>query len=162
MTLMENGRAKTPRERSAGTSMADVTYILDSRALLAYLRGDPGGAIVQRVLRQCQDCNTKAAISATDLSDAYAIVASEAPAAFDDVVPLVEQLPLEAHSITAETARAIADMVAQEPGLTGEQATGIVLSSSCGATLVTGDPALSGRPNTLYVGPREGDPVEQG
>ncbi|MGE5579543.1 MAG: hypothetical protein ACM3WU_05785 [Bacillota bacterium] len=161
MTPKENGGARPPRERGAGNAIADASYILDSQALLAYLRGDPGGAIVQRVLRQCQDCNTKAAIPAPALSDAYAIMASEAPTVFDDVVPLVEQLPLEAHSITADTARAIADLVAEEPGLSSEQATGLVLSSSTGATLVTGDPALSGRTNTLYVGPREGDSKEQ-
>lgn len=161
MTPKENGGAKVRRDIGAGYGIGDASYILDSHALLAYLRGDPGGAIVQRVLRQCQDCNVKAAISAQALSDAYAVMACEAPAIFDDVVPLVEQLPLEAHSITAETARAIADLVAEEPGLTSEQATGLVLSSISGATLVTGDPALSGRPNTLYVGPREGNREEQ-
>ncbi len=144
-------------ERPGRTGCKDVAFVLDSSALLAYLRGDEGGAVVQRILRQCQDCDTRAAIPAQALMDAYAVAAREAPSVFDDLVPLVEQLPLEAHPITADTAREVADLIAGDSGLTSGQATGLVLSSRDGATLVTADPVLAGRKSTLYVGPREGD-----
>ena len=136
------------KERPGGN---DVAFVLDSSALLAYLRGDPGGAVVHRVLRQCQDVGTRAIVAAPALSEAYAAAAVEAPAAFEDLVPLIEQLPLDTYSITADTARAVADLVAREHGLTSGQATGLVLSSQSGATLVSADMALEGRPGVLYV-----------
>jgi len=152
--------------RKDGAISKDLSYVLDAAAILAYLRGDAGGAVVQRVLRQCQDIGTKAIVAAPALSDAYAAAAVEAPAVFDDLVPLVEQLPLEAYAITAETARAVADVVAQERGLSSSQATGLVLSQNSGATLVSADKALEGRPGVLYVGPDTiegpaGDPALQ-
>jgi len=148
----------TVKEGPAGK---EVAFVLDSSALLAYLRGDPGGAVVHRVLRQCQDVGTRAVLPAPALSQAYAVAAVEAPGAFDDLVPLVEQLPLDTHPITAETARAVADLVAQEHGLTSDQATGLVLSAESGAILVSADKALERRPGVLYVGTGAGDPKGQ-
>ncbi len=125
--------------------------------MLAYLRGDEGGAVVQRVLQQCKDCETRAAIAAPALLDVFAAAARDTPAGFEDLVALVDQLPLETRPVTADIARAVVDFVAAHPGLTGSQATVLVLASG-GTTLVTGDPALAKRDSVLYVGPREGEP----
>jgi predicted nucleic acid-binding protein len=143
------------------TPCSEVAFVLDATALLAYLRGDEGGAVVQRVLRQCQDCETRAAIAAPALLDTYAVAAKEAPALFDDLVPLVEQLPLDSEAVTSDTAREVADLVSKEAGLTSDQATGLALSQKHGATLVTADQALADRVSVLYVGPRAGDPEHQ-
>ena len=151
-------KASEKHDREGAGPCKEVAFVLDSAALLAYLRGEEGGAVVQRVLRQCQDCETRAAIAAPALLDTYAVAAREAPALFEDLVPLIEQLPLDTHPVTSETARAVADLVAQEAGLTSDQATGLILSSRNGATLVTADPGLASRNSILYVGPRAGDP----
>lgn len=54
--------------------------------------------------------------------------------------------------VNAETARAVADLVSQERGLSIGQVAGLILSKNSGATLVSADKALEGRAGVLYVG----------
>ncbi len=139
------------------TECERAAFVLDASALLAYLRGDQGGAVVRRVLQQCRDCETRATIAASALLETFAVAAREAPAVFEDLVALVDQLPLDARPVTVETVRAAVDLVAANPGFSADQATALVLTSDTATTLVTGDLALAGRDSVLYVGPREGE-----
>ena len=52
-------------------SFRDTAFVMDSGSLLAYLRNDAGGALVQRVLRQCSDCETQVEIAAPVLRGVF-------------------------------------------------------------------------------------------
>ncbi len=152
-TVARTGPPATDGRESGKAGMIDTSFVLDAPAMLAYLRGDGGGAVVQRVLRQCWDFETRAAIAADALQEVYAVAAKESPDTFDDLWPLIDQLPLDTHPVTADTAREVADLIAADGSLSGSQAAGLALSKLYGATLVTADPALSGKERVLYVGP---------
>jgi predicted nucleic acid-binding protein len=126
--------------------------------MLSYLRGDEGGAVVQRVLQQCRDCETRMAIPASHLLEAYAVAVREAPALLDDLISLVDQLPLEVCPVTKETAEAAAELVASRPELKPERAAAMAFCGRNGTTLVTADPGMADQPGCLYVGPRAGNP----
>ena len=136
----------------------EAGFVMDAPALLAYLRGDEGGAVVQRVLQQCRDCESRVDIAAWDLLETYAVSAREAPSLLEELVSLVDQLPLYVHPVTQETAAAVAELVAAHPEVKPSQALALTLAGRNDSTLVTGDPELSPRPNCLYVGPRGGNP----
>jgi AbrB family looped-hinge helix DNA binding protein len=131
---------------------SDAGFVIGSSALLAYLRGDEGGAIVQRVLQQCRDCETRAVIAASDLLEAYAAPVEVAPSVLQDLVSLIDQLPLDACPVTGQTAARAAELVAADSGLKPSQALALVLAVKTGSTLVTADRELSGRAGCLYVG----------
>jgi AbrB family looped-hinge helix DNA binding protein len=131
---------------------SDAGFVIGSSALLAYLRGDEGGAIVQRVLQQCRDCETRAVITASDLLEAYAAPVEVAPSVLQDLVSLIDQLPLDACPVTGQTAARAAELVAADSGLKPSQALALVLAVKTGSTLVTADRELSGRAGCLYVG----------
>lgn len=142
----------------------EVGFILDAGALLAYLKGDEGGALVQRILEQCKDCSTKAGIAASDLLEVLAVSAREAPSLVEDVISLVDQLPLDIRPVTRDVAAAAAAYTSSKPELKPDQALGLSLAAQVQAsggqkpTLVTTDPGLADMPDCLYVGPRGGNP----
>lgn len=133
------------------STRSDAGFVIGSSALLAYLRGDEGGAIVQRVLQQCRDCETRAVITASDLLEAYAAPVEVAPSVLQDLVSLIDQLPLDACPVTGQTAARAAELVAADSGLKPSQALALVLAVKTGSTLVTADRELSGRAGCLYV-----------
>lgn len=106
----------------------------------------------------------KAGIAASDLLEALAVSARDAPSMVEDLVSLVDQLPLDIRPVTRDTAAAAAGLTSANPGLKPAQALGLSLAAmgeargGQKATLVTTDPELSGFPDCLYVGPRGGNP----
>jgi hypothetical protein len=150
------GATRGPIIAGGGSSPSERAFVLDTSALLSYLRGDRGGALVQRVLQQCRDCETRMAISASHLLEAYETAARDAPDLLDDLISLVDQLPLDVCPLTEETVEAVAHMVASSPDLKPELGAALALSSENGATLVTADPDMAGRPGCLYVGSGSG------
>ena len=136
-----------------GKSAEAAAFVLDASALLSYLKGEDGGEIVQRILRQCCDSGTRAAVTASDLLDVYIQVARDNPGALDDLLSLVSQLPLEVLPVTAETAETAARLLASSTCPKPELACAMVNCLKTGATLVTKEGCASGMPGCLYLGP---------
>ena len=137
----------------SGESTGAAAFVLDASSLLAYLRGEDGGEVVQRVLRQCCDSATKAAVTALDLLNVYIHAARARPEMLDDLLSLTSQLPLEVLPVTSETAEAAAKLIASSRCPKAELAVAMEASVRTGATLVTRDAAALDLAGCLYVGP---------
>ncbi len=163
MTVLEgtNRTGSASSVHDGSPPAPEAAFAIDAAALLSYLHGDEGGAVVQRVLRQCKDCETRMVIPASHLLEAYAAAAREAPAVLDDLISLLDQLPIDVCPLTEEAAEAVAKMVASCPDLRPGLAVALALCSGNGATLVTADPDAAGRHGCLYVGPGRGNPGGQ-
>jgi len=137
----------------SGGGPEGTAFVLDASALLCYLRREEGGEVVQRVLRQCSDCATRAALPASDLLAVYAVVARECPDRLDDLISLMAQLPLEVTPVTAETVEASVRLLATSDCPKPELASALEVSTRTRATLVTCDQEAARLPGCLYVGP---------
>jgi len=137
----------------AGPEQGD--FVVDYSSLLAYLRGEPGGDLVQRVLSQCAECGYKAKTTALVLLKVYEQAAEENEPMMDDVISVIEQLPLEVVPLTGDlAAQSIRASLAK--GL-GDSAAGSVaeLVRSINATLVTADKEMAKvHPKCLLVSRR--------
>lgn len=135
---------------------SDTAFVLDSSAVLAYLRGDGRGALVQRVLRQCADCETQAEITSIDLLEVYAAAAAVDAVSLEELASLIDQLPLRVAPSDRDKVTEAAQLLAEDPGLKPSQAATLLLSREREATLVTADKYLARLSPSLYVGPPEG------
>lgn len=136
----------------------DTAFVIDSGSLLAYLRDDAGGALVQRVFRQCVDCEAAVEIASVDLLEAYSAAASEAPASLEELVSLVDQLPIRVEPADRDSVIAAAQLLVEHPDLKPSQAAALLLARERGATLVTADLTMARLSPSLYVG----SPVKEG
>ena len=114
-------------------------FVVDSSSLLAYLRGQPGGDLVQRVFSQCADCGRKVRTTALALLQTYETAAAENEAVLDDVISLVERLPLQVDPLTGEGAAQSARNALPNHGGNAVQSSIVELARSIDATLVTAD-----------------------
>ncbi|HHY75697.1 MAG TPA: type II toxin-antitoxin system VapC family toxin [Firmicutes bacterium] len=133
----------------------ETAFVMDSTALLAFLRGEPGGRLVQRVLRQCEECGTQVEITADCLLEVYASGISGESASLEELASLIDQLPLAVAPLTQDLAIQSARILASSPGMRPAGASSVALSREAGTTLVTADPLLASMVPSLYVGPRQ-------
>ncbi len=124
---------------------ADEIIVADSSSLLAYLRGEPGGELVQKVFRHALECGYKVQTTALTLLEVYNAVASEKRSLMDDVISLVGQLPLRILPLTEECAAGAARKAAATGGVTPEQCCALELATDQNATLLTADGSLAER-----------------
>lgn len=114
---------------------------MDSSSLLTYLRGDPGGHLVQRILRQSAECGYRIRVAPVDLLEVYRESAKE-DSLLDEVAALMEQLPLEIVPFAGNDAVQIARIAMENPELGYGRSASLQLARSLGATLVTADEGL--------------------
>ncbi|MGI6632781.1 MAG: hypothetical protein ACOX5M_06975 [Bacillota bacterium] len=140
-------------------SFRDTAFVMDSGSLLAYLRNDAGGALVQRVLRQCSDCETQVEIAAPVLLEAYSTAAAESPLSLEELVSIVDQLPIHVEPATHDRVIGVAQVIVEHPELSPVQAATLHLALDKGATLLTTDRTLANLSPSLYVSTarKEGD-----
>ena len=127
-------------------------FVVDSSSLLAYLRGQPGGELVQRVFAQCAECGYRVKTTALALLQTYESAAAENEPMIDEVISLVEQLPLEVVPLTgegaAQSARASLSLDHRSPA----QISVVDLARSVDAALVTADNVMAELyPKCLFV-----------
>lgn len=138
----------------------DTAFVMDSSALLAFLNGEPGGALVQRVLKQCLECGTQVDMTSLDLLEAYAAAISASASSLEELTSLIDQLPVSVEPLTQDLAMLSARIIEERPGLKPPASPAVVLSRKKGATLLTADPIQASLAPSLYVGPgpNEGNP----
>ncbi|MBI2922846.1 MAG: PIN domain-containing protein [Planctomycetes bacterium] len=114
--------------------------VLDSYALIAYFRDEPGAAAVEHLLVAAGRKNS--AVHMTDVNYAevrYSIVRKDGPGPWKEAAEILQGLPIEFHSTT----RAMADIAADFKSryrMSLADAFAAALAKEMKAELVTGDP----------------------
>lgn len=126
----------SPKPRNAESE----TYVLDSYALLAFLGGEEGNETVQALLRRAEKGECRVAISLINLGEVLYITERERSLkSAQEVLALVEQLPIELLDVTRETVLAAAHIKARYP-LAYADAFAVAAAQALDASLLTGDP----------------------
>lgn len=127
-------------------------FVIDSSSLLAYLRGQPGGDLVQRVFSQCADCGRMVKTTALALLQTYETAGAENEPILDDVIALVEQLPIKVEPLTGGDAALSARNSLTKNGMCAAQSSIVELARSTDAILVTADKTTAELyPNCLLI-----------
>jgi len=115
-------------------------YVLDSFAVLAYLKREPGGPDVRAILRSAKRGRVAVWLSVINLGEVlYIIEREDGPEAARAALGLIEQLPIRlVDANRAETLRAA--RVKAHHRLSHADAFAVSLARELGAAVVTGDP----------------------
>ena len=122
--------------------MSDSTtiYILDSFALLAYLGGEAGEGRVKEILRETSRGNNRTLMSLINLGEVVYITERERGLAkAQEVLAIIEQLPIEILSVDRQVVLGAAHVKANYP-VAYADAFAITAAQANNGVLVTGDP----------------------
>lgn len=122
--------------------MSDSTadFILDSYALLAYLGGEPGEARVKEILHDASLDEIRVLMSLINLGEVVYITERErGMAKAQEVLAMVEQLPIEVLPVDRQTVLAAAHVKANHP-VAYADAFAIEAAQKLEGSLITGDP----------------------
>jgi ribonuclease VapC len=125
--------------------------VLDSFALIAYFRDEPGAEVVENLLVTAGKKDTP--LHMTDVNYAevkYAIVKKDGAQAWQEAAKILQALPIDFHS----TSRALADTAADFKArfkLSLADAFAAALAKERNAGLVTGDPEFKALEKELRV-----------
>ncbi len=118
-------------------------YVLDSYALLAYLKDEKGAEQVQRLLAEAERGPTQTLMSVVNLGEVLYI--TERHHGLEEAqrtAGLVEQLPLEVIDVGQALTFRAAHVKADHP-ISYADAFAVALAEEVGATVVTGDPEFA-------------------
>jgi ribonuclease VapC len=117
-----------------------TVLILDSYALLAYLGGEVGEGRVKEILYDASLGKIRALMSLINLGEvAYITERERGLAKAQEVLAIVEQLPIEILPVDRQTVLAAAHIKAQHP-VAYADAFAIVAAQEHEGVLITGDP----------------------
>ena len=121
--------------------MADrPAFILDTFALLAYLRDEPAAARIEKLFENARQGKCRLYLSIIDLGEILYITERRGGVAkVHDALALLRQLPVEALQVDEQTVFAAAHIKANYT-VSYADSFAIVAAQTSGATLVTGDP----------------------
>ena len=119
-------------------------YVLDSFALLAWLRDEPGADTVQTLLEEAEDDRTHIHVSWMNLAEVYYItkrrsIEPDPQLAADKIIEVMENLPIRIESISKAEAVAAARLKA-DYAISLADAFAAALAKTYHANVVTGDP----------------------
>src|SRR5437870_5090162 len=126
--------------------------VLDSFALIAYFRDEPGAAAVENLLVTAGRKDSP--LHMTDVNYAevkYSILKKNGAAAWEEAAKILQGLPIDFHSTT----RALADMAADFKArfkLSLADAFAAALAKEKKAELVTGDPEFKALEKEIKIG----------
>lgn len=131
-------------------------YILDSYAILTYLGGEPGAGYVKSIFRQAQDGKCRVLMSIINLGEALYIIERERNLArAQQVLALIEQLPIEIAAASREMVLAAAHIKAHYP-LAYADAFAVALAQANHAAVLTNDPEFQSVKELIKVQPLTG------
>jgi ribonuclease VapC len=114
--------------------------VLDSFALLAYFRNEPGAAAVQNLLVTAGKNDVSPHMSDLNYAEVkYSIIKKNGAAAWAEASKILEGLPVEFHSTTRALAGTAADFKARHK-ISLAEAFAAALAAEKRAAVVTGDP----------------------
>jgi ribonuclease VapC len=121
-------------------SDSTADFILDSYALLAYLGGEPGEARVKEILHDASLDEIRVLMSLINLGEVVYITERErGMAKAQEVLAMVEQLPIEVLPVDRQTVLAAAHVKANHP-VAYADAFAIEAAQKLEGSLITGDP----------------------
>jgi predicted nucleic acid-binding protein len=114
--------------------------VLDSFALIAYFRDEPGAEIVEKLLVAANKNDSPMHMTDVNYAEVkYSIVRKDGHAAWEEAAKILQGLPIEFHSTNRSLADAAADMKSRfKISLADAFAAALVKDKK--ADLVTGDP----------------------
>ncbi len=122
---------------------ANAVYILDSYAMLAYLGGEAGEGRVKEILHNTSLGKSRALMSLINLGEVVCITERERGLAkAQEVLAIVEQMPIEILPVGYETVLAAAHIKAQYP-VAYADAFAITAAQSHEGVVLTGDPEFN-------------------
>jgi len=120
--------------------MPAAPAVLDSHALLAYFRNEPGGEFVESLLLKAATADRPLHMTEVNYAEVkYTLIRKDGRVAWEDSERVLSGLPIEFHPAT----RALADVAADFKSrykLSLANAFAAALAKECKAELVTGDP----------------------
>jgi len=120
-----------------------TVFILDSYALLAYLGGEPGGGRVSEILHDAFRGESRALMSLINLGEVVYITERERGLAkAQEILAIIEQLPIEILPVDRQTVLAAAHIKAGYP-LAYADSFAITAAQEHEGTLLTGDSEFS-------------------
>jgi predicted nucleic acid-binding protein len=121
-------------------SDSTIVFILDSFALLAYLGGETGEERSREILHDASIGEKRVLVSLINLGEIVYITERERGLAkAQEVLAMIEQLPIEILPVVRQTVLAAAHIKAQYP-IAYADAFAIVAAQEHEGTLITGDP----------------------
>ena len=115
-------------------------YLLDSHALLAFLRDERGAHWVDHLLRSAEQNEVSLQMSVINWGEVTDIVERErGVAGAQDALDVIDGLPIEILPAPRETVLAAAHIKARFP-IAYADAFAVAAAQSTGATILTGDP----------------------
>lgn len=130
---------------------AEPSFVIDHSALESFFTGSPESKVVERVFRQCRDCNTVCLTSAWDLLALLEKCVRTCPDELETVVSLADQLPLQELTVDRSLAVAAAQNIAVNPWLDAPAAVSLALAQRHGVPLITCKEILKSGQNVLYL-----------
>jgi predicted nucleic acid-binding protein len=130
--------------RSKPETHNSESYVLDSFALIAWLRDEPGANTIQGFLERAAESRAKILVSWMNIAEVYYItkrrsIETDPQLAADKVVELLEQLPIQIEPVFKREAVAAARLKSDYV-LSLADAFAAALAKTYDARLVTGDP----------------------
>ena len=114
--------------------------VLDSFALVAYFRGEPGGVPVKELLHKAAQADKPLHMTEVNYAEVkYTILRKDGAEAWETAAKVLETLPIEFHPATRAMADAAADFKARI-SFSLADAFAAALAKEKKAELVTGDP----------------------
>lgn len=114
--------------------------VLDSYALLAYFRDEPGAEFVERLLAKAAAADRTLHMTEVNYAEVkYTLIRKDGPGAWNDSGSILASLPIEFHPATRALAEIAADFKARHK-LSLAGAFAAALAKERKAELVTGDP----------------------
>lgn len=136
---------------AAVAARRQVTYVLDSYAVLAYLGAEAGTPRVREILGQASKGRVRAVMSVINLGEvAYVIERERGLPEVHAALALVDQLPIEVLPAPREAVLAAAHIKAGHP-LAYANAFVAAAAQALGATVVTGDPEFESLSGLLKI-----------
>ena len=125
--------------------------ILDSHALLAFLRGEPGEEIVNRLLEKAGEKDAPLHMTEVNYAEVqYQIIRKNGAARWTEIASELPTLPIEFHPATRSLADLAADFKARHK-LSLADAFAAALAKEKKAELVTGDPEFKALEKEIKV-----------
>ena len=114
--------------------------VLDSFALIAYFRGEPGGVPVKELLQKAGRADKPVHMTEVNYAEVkYTILRKDGADAWHEATKILVALPIEFHPVTRELADAAADFKSRV-SFSLADAFAAALAKEKKAELVTGDP----------------------
>jgi ribonuclease VapC len=125
--------------------------VLDSFALIAYLRDEQGGEAVEKLLIAAGEKDAPVHMSDVNYAEVkYSILKKDGTAAWKAAVEVIDGLPIEFHSTSRAMAGSAADFKARHK-LSLADAFAAALAKEKKADLVTGDPEFRALEKELKI-----------